>query len=343
MQSFSRSPNPISVDSESSYHTPRVLCNTNRVHLNLADLYHEQQQLTICSTPPRTQPHTSMSSISSPNGSNESPNECPVLLPPQIATAPSLITLSPHTIQTTLQTQPDLDTTLLRGIANSLLQTIANCEANTAISTKWYEDQLHHLEQKVLHYEATFNEPPMGYVLNNGKVSDFHIPISSGLYQEAKWIWLNDDGTISGHISTQCPNEQPHIIDLYVTPNYSVDLPITALPAWFCHLLTELGGNFHLLQNMVAETDNWGLAREITRYRQIDDDITHLAVKVKEYQRDLEAAWANLTLYESCLMFAQAAEHVKTLRNVPRKMTAVHSGWKSAHGVQATYVRGRPL
>jgi hypothetical protein len=195
-----------------------------------------------------------------------------------------LIALSPHTIQTTLQTQPDLDTTLLRGIANSLLQTIANCKANTAISTKWYEDQLHHLEQKVLHYEATFNKPPMGYVLNNGKVSDFHIPISSGLYQEVKWIWLNDDGTIFGYLSTQGPNEQPHIIDLYVTPNYSVDLPITALPAWFCHLLTRLGGNFHLLQNMVAETDDWGLAREITCYRQIDDDITHLAVKVKEYQ-----------------------------------------------------------
>jgi hypothetical protein len=149
---------------------------------------------------------------------------------------------------------------------------------------KRYEDRLHSLEQKVLHYMATFNEPPAGYVLNNGKVSDFHIPIGGGPYQEAKWIQLNDNGTISGYLSTQGPNEQPHIIDLYVTPNYSVDLPITALPAWFHHLLTGLGGDFHLLQNTVAETDDWGLAREITCYWQIDDDITHLAVKVKEYQ-----------------------------------------------------------
>jgi hypothetical protein len=37
-------------------------------------------------------------------------------------------------------------------------------------------------------------------------------------------------------------------------------------------------------------------------------------------------------------MFAHAAEHVKMLRNVPRKMTAVRLGWKSVHGVQATYV-----
>jgi hypothetical protein len=82
----------------------------------------------------------------------------------------------------------------------------------------------------------------------------------------------------------QGPNEQPYIIDLYVAPNYSVDSPIVTLPAWFRHLLTGSGGDFNLLQNTVAETDNWGLMREITRYQQIDDDITHLAVKVEEYQ-----------------------------------------------------------
>jgi hypothetical protein len=88
----------------------------------------------------------------------------------------------------------------------------------------------------------------------------------------------------------------------------------------------------------VAETNDWGLAREIMCYQQIDDDITCLAVKVKEYQQDLKAAQADLTSCESHLMFACAAEHVETLCNVLRKMTAVRSGWKSMHGVQATYV-----
>ena len=139
---------------------------------------------------------------------------------------------------------------------------------------KRYKDHLHSLEQRVLHYKATFNEPPTGYVLNDGKVSDFHIPVGSGLYQEAKWIHLNDDGTVSGYLSTQGPNKQPHIIDLYVTPDYSINSPITALPTWFCHLLTRPGGDFHLLQNMVAKTDDWGQAREITHYRQINNNIT---------------------------------------------------------------------
>jgi hypothetical protein len=40
----------------------------------------------------------------------------------------------------------------------------------------------------------------------------------------------------------------------------------------------------------VAETDDWGLVREITHYQQIGDDITHLMIKVEEYQWNLEAA-----------------------------------------------------
>jgi hypothetical protein len=83
-----------------------------------------------------------MSSNGSFNVSNESPNKAPLQLLPQ----DNPITLSPHTIQTTLQTQPDIDTTLLRGIANGLLQTIANWETDTTVAAKRYEDCIHMLE-----------------------------------------------------------------------------------------------------------------------------------------------------------------------------------------------------
>jgi hypothetical protein len=64
---------------------------------------------------------------------------------------PAPLALLPHTIQTTLQTQPDLDATLLHSMANGLLQTIANHEANTAVTKKGYKDRLHHLEQHICH------------------------------------------------------------------------------------------------------------------------------------------------------------------------------------------------
>jgi hypothetical protein len=141
----------------------------------------------------------------------------------------------------------------------------------------------------VLHYEDTFNHPPTGYVLNNGKITNFHIPVGDGLYQEAKWIHLNDNGTVSGYHATDGPNRQPHIIDLYASPNFSVDSPLKALPSWFRYLLTGPGGDFQILQQAVADTDDWGLACKITHYCELDDDVMAITIKVKQYQCNLDA------------------------------------------------------
>jgi hypothetical protein len=143
---------------------------------------------------------------------------------------------------------------MLHSIANRLLQTIADQETSTSVATKRYEDRLHHLEQKVLHYEQTFNEPPEGYELNDGKVSNFHIPVGEGIYQEVKWIRLNDNGTVSGYHTSQGPNERPYVIDLYAAPDYSIDLPLEPLPEWFRHMLTGPGRDFQILQEVVANT-----------------------------------------------------------------------------------------
>jgi hypothetical protein len=129
-----------------------------------------------------------MSSVALYNTSNESPNKNPVQLPPWLTPTPTPIVLSPCTVQTMLQAQADIDATLLQSIANRLLQTIANHETNATVSNKAYKDRIHHLEQCILHYEDTFNHAPEGFVLNNGQVSNFHIPVGDGLYQEAKWI-----------------------------------------------------------------------------------------------------------------------------------------------------------
>jgi hypothetical protein len=252
--------------------------------------------------------------------------------------------LSPRTVRTTLEANVDLNNTMLRTIANGLLQTIADREASTSVATKRYEDRVHHLEQKVLHYEESFNHAPEGYELNNGKISNFHIPVGDGLYQEAKWIRLNDDGTVSGYHSGQGPNQRPYIIDLYAAPDFSADSPLEPLPAWFRHMLTGPGADFQILQQAVADTDDWGFAREVARYRTLDDEITALAVKIEEYQRDLDAARARLGSCESRLMLARAAERVATLENVPRKVGALRSGWKKTSCMpRGIHVRTAPL
>jgi hypothetical protein len=107
--------------------------------------------------------------------------------------------------------------------------------------------------------------------------------VGEGLYQEAKWIHLNDNGMVAGYHAQQGPNQQSYIINLYAAPDNTINSPIDSLPAWFRHLLTSPGGEFQILQTTVADTDDWGLAREITQYREIDNDATHLAVKIEEY------------------------------------------------------------
>jgi hypothetical protein len=80
-----------------------------------------------------------MSSIGSYNASNESPNEAPIQLPPRISLSTPM-PLSPRTVRTTLETNVNIDNTMLRTIANGLLQTIADREASTSVTTKRYED-----------------------------------------------------------------------------------------------------------------------------------------------------------------------------------------------------------
>jgi hypothetical protein len=298
---------PISISSEDSHDSNLILCNIHGAPIDLADKYRQQRQLATRSAPPRSKFADPMSSIGSYNASNESPDEAPVqTLPRRDSSTP--MPLSPRTVRTTLQSNIDIDNTMLQTIANGLLQTIADREASTSVATKRYEDCLHHLEQRILHYEATFNHPPEGYEINNGKVANFQIPVGDGLYQEARWIRLNDDGTVSGYLSTHGPNQQPFTINLYATPDHSTESPLEPLPPWFQHLLTGPGGDFHVLQGAVADTEDWGLAREITQYCELDNDVTAVAIKIEEYQRDLDAARARLSSCETHLTLMRAAE-----------------------------------
>jgi hypothetical protein len=69
-----------------------------------------------------------------------------------------------------------------------------------------------------------------------------------------------------------------------------------------------------------------------------------VAIKIEEYQRDLDAARARLRSCESQLMLARAAERVTALQNVPRKIGAIRSGWKrSSRTPRGIHIRTAPL
>jgi hypothetical protein len=193
------------------------------------------------------------------------------------------------------------------------------------------------LATRLANYEEEYDTAPKGYQLNNGRLPHFCIPLGDRVYALAKWIKQNEDGTVSGVYEGQGPKDNEHIIDVYATPFCSPTSPEAShdpaepLPPWYQYLLVGPGNDFQTLQKAVADLDDWGLAREICRYRELDNDITELTIKVECLQDDLESLRASKTACESRLQLAWAAicvEDLKVLHHKPGAHCSCHSAWR---------------
>jgi len=241
--------------------------------------------------------------------------------------------MSPRTIQSTLAANDDIDVVLLRTIANSLLTTIANRETDTVMQFHHFTEQIKGLQDRILEYEETFERAPEGYVLNNERVPHFRIPCSHGLSRPAKWIKLNNDGTVSGFADTNGPKSTPHIIDLYAQPDdhYTKDgdpKPTLPLPPWFRFLLVGPSVDFALLHNALIDLDDWGLTCKVHRYCDLNREFSDTCIKLEQMQVDLNALSQARAASETRLLLARASEQVEKLESIPRKPQATCSVWK---------------
>jgi hypothetical protein len=82
----------------------------------------------------------------------------------------------------------------------------------------------------------------------------------------------------------------------------------------------------------------------IAHYYKLDNNVTAVAIKIEQYQRDLNTTRARLSSCESHLMLACASKQVATLQNIPRKVGTVRSGWKRGSCMpRGVHVRTAPL
>jgi len=274
-----------------------------------------------------------MSSNASINLSNVSPAESSIPLPiPRLAT-PAPPAMLPRTTQNTLAANPDIDNDLLQTIANGLLTTIANQETDTAIQYQRFNDQIRGLQERILQYEETFEHPPEGYVANDNQVPHFRIPCSHGLSRPAKWIKLNNDGTISGYTDTNSPSSSPHIIDLYAQPDDQYDeegnpKPAATIPLWFHFLMVGPTINFTLLHSALLTHGDWGLTREVHQYCKLDTEYADVCMELEQLQVWLDAIQQACSSCKSRLQLVRASEQVEKLSHIPHKPQANRSGWK---------------
>src|SRR6267142_1639680 len=205
---------PNSMLTNDSYFVPQICTDTTSQlpELDLHAIYRSQRSR------PYPQPIL-MSSKGSINLSNVSPAESSAPLPIPHPATPIPPAMLPRTTQTILATNDDIDAALLRSIANRLLTTIASRETDMAMQHHRFTERIKGLEDRILEYKETFERAPEGYILNDGRVPHFRIPCGGGLSRPAKWIKLNDDGTVSGFADTDGPKSNPHVADLYAQPD----------------------------------------------------------------------------------------------------------------------------
>ena len=86
--------------------------------------------------------------------------------------------------------------------------------------------------------------------------------------------------------------------------------PIRLLPTWFCTLLIRPSSDFVHLQRDIGDLDNWGLAREIARFRELDQEATELAAQVNILYEELDVTPNTQTMSEKRLVLACTAQKV---------------------------------
>jgi hypothetical protein len=106
---------------------------------------------------------------------------------------------------------------------------------------------------------------PEGYIANNGYV-DHLIPTEDGTLVQAKWVKLRDNGSTK-LLAGRSHDEEPYVISLYASPNYTSSEPVEPLPAWFTYLINGPAAEYHAFCDAVGCLDRWEYLAEVKRIR----------------------------------------------------------------------------
>jgi hypothetical protein len=159
---------------------------------------------------------------------------------------------------------PDLDATMLRGIARSLIETTKNCKYINRIQTQRLEQQIIDLQARLDNPPTATNaKAPEGYEENWGQVPNFTIPAGEGFFRPAKYIKQLADGWVAG-LGDDCgPDNRPWIASIYAKPDYSSHEPPAPLPPWLHNALIRPSLAYHTFREAVAELSDWGILADI--------------------------------------------------------------------------------
>ena len=94
------------------------------------------------------------------------------------------------------------------------------------------------------------------------------------------------------------------------TVGHGEENPIEPLPAWFCALLIGPTSDFMHLQHDIGDLDDWGLAREIAHFHELNQEAAKLTARVDVLHEELNATRNARTMSEKRLVLAPVSQKV---------------------------------
>jgi hypothetical protein len=104
---------------------------------------------------------------------------------------------------------------------------------------------------------------PEGYIANNGYV-DHLVPTAEGTLVRAKWVKLRNDGSTELLVGGS-RDEEPYVVSLYASPDYTSSEPVELLPAWFTYLINGPAAEYHAFRDAVGRLNKWEYLAEVER------------------------------------------------------------------------------
>jgi hypothetical protein len=105
------------------------------------------------------------------------------------------------------------------------------------------------------------------------------------------------------------------------TVGHGKENPIEPLPTWFRALLIGPTSDFVHLQHDIGDLDDWGLAREIARFHELDQEAAELAARVDVLYEELDATCDARTMSEKRLVLTCASQKAAQLENLLKKVS----------------------
>jgi len=223
--------------------------------------------------------------------------------------------MSPNTVLATLAAHNEVPTKSLREIITGLVATIKLRELAWEADRTAMRARIHHAEDRLEaamdareDQDFDFDEAgvPTDFIRNNNRVPNFQIPIGEGLSLPAEFIKRDEDSKtkVWGVTGRFGKGEPAYAHEIFARPVEDPSFPAEPMRPWFLRLLQGSTASYTHLREAADDLGDWGLAADITRFRQCEDQLRELNATIHSLRAEVDLTE---TLQEACRIRLGAA------------------------------------